>query len=51
VYLSDEAIQDQLAACPQAELVEAAKSDHAVLIRDPEPVVIEAIQAFIGRED
>ena len=51
VYLSNEAIQDQLAACPQAELVEAPKSDHAVLIRDPEPVVIEAIQAFIGRED
>ena len=50
-YLTDDAVRDQLRACPQAKLLIAPNSDHPALIRDPEPVVIEAIREFVRRTD
>ena len=46
-YLPDAVIQDQLQAAPHASCFEARSSTHPMLVRDPEPKLVEAIQTFV----
>jgi DNA-binding SARP family transcriptional activator/pimeloyl-ACP methyl ester carboxylesterase len=46
-YLNDEAIADQINACPHALLYVAANSNHPRLIGDPEPGLMSAIEDFV----
>jgi pimeloyl-ACP methyl ester carboxylesterase len=48
-YFTSRIVSAQLRAAPHAELFAAAHSDHAALIRDPEPALIEALVGFIAR--
>lgn len=46
-WLTKETRDAQLRACPSAQLFVARSSNHASLIRDPEPELIEAINQFV----
>jgi pimeloyl-ACP methyl ester carboxylesterase/DNA-binding SARP family transcriptional activator len=48
-YFTRRIVAAQLAAAPAAELFVAEHSDHAMLIRDPEPRMVEAIAEFALR--
>lgn len=48
-YFTEGIVEAQLRAVPQAELFVARHSDHATMIRDPEPDMIEAIKGFVHR--
>jgi pimeloyl-ACP methyl ester carboxylesterase/DNA-binding SARP family transcriptional activator len=48
-YLPAHAIDDQLRAAPHAEHFVARRSDHAMLVRDPEAELVEAILDFAHR--
>jgi pimeloyl-ACP methyl ester carboxylesterase len=48
-YLPAHAIDDQLRAAPHAEHFVARRSDHAMLVRDPEAELVEAILGFAQR--
>jgi pimeloyl-ACP methyl ester carboxylesterase len=47
-WLPDSGAKAQLAACASAELYVASASNHATLIRDPEPDLIRRIEAFVA---
>jgi pimeloyl-ACP methyl ester carboxylesterase len=46
-YLTDEIIAAQLNAAPQAQVFVARQSTHPMLVRDPEPEMIEALRSFV----
>jgi hypothetical protein len=48
-YLPDAAIEDQLRAAPHAERFVARRSTHPVLVRNPEPEMVDAIADFARR--
>ena len=48
-YFTDEIVQAQLRAAPGAQLFVAARSNHAGLIRDPEPEMVDEILQFLQR--
>jgi pimeloyl-ACP methyl ester carboxylesterase/DNA-binding SARP family transcriptional activator len=48
-YFTEGIVEAQLRAAPRAELFVARHSDHATMIRDPEPDMIEAIKQFVRR--
>jgi len=48
-YFTRPIVDAQLAAAPAAELFVARRSDHATLIRDPEPAMVAAITRFAER--
>jgi pimeloyl-ACP methyl ester carboxylesterase/DNA-binding SARP family transcriptional activator len=48
-YFTSRIVRAQLRAAPHAELFVAADSDHASLIRDPEPAMIEAFVRFLAK--
>ena len=48
-YFSSRIVNAQLRAAPHAERFVAEHSDHAGLIRDPEPAMIEALVSFLGK--
>ncbi len=48
-YFSRDIVEAQLRAAPHAELFVAEHSDHATLIRDPEPAMLEAFLSFLVR--
>jgi pimeloyl-ACP methyl ester carboxylesterase/DNA-binding SARP family transcriptional activator len=48
-YFSDAIVEGQLRAAPAAEVFIARHSNHATLVRDPEPEMIAAIQQFLAR--
>jgi pimeloyl-ACP methyl ester carboxylesterase/DNA-binding SARP family transcriptional activator len=48
-WLTDEACGAQMRACPSAQLFVAHASNHASLIRDPEPELITVIRGFARR--
>jgi pimeloyl-ACP methyl ester carboxylesterase len=47
-WLPDSRAKAQLAACRAAELFVARASNHATLIRDPEPQLVRRIEAFVA---
>jgi len=48
-YFTEGIVEAQLRAAPRAELFVARHSNHATMIRDPEPEMIEAIKRFVHR--
>ena len=46
-YFDEQIVRSQAAAARHAELIVASKSTHARLVRDPEPVVVDAVQRFL----
>jgi len=48
-YFSSRIVSAQLRAAPHAQLFVAEHSDHAGLIRDPEPAMIDAFVTFLGK--
>src|SRR5213593_3050727 len=46
-YFDEQIVRSQVAAARHAELVVATKSTHAMLVRDPETVVVDAMQRFL----
>jgi hypothetical protein len=48
-YFSKPIVEAQLPAAPQAELFVAEHSDHATIVRDPEPALVAAILDFVRR--
>jgi pimeloyl-ACP methyl ester carboxylesterase/DNA-binding SARP family transcriptional activator len=48
-YFTDSIVAAQRRAAPTAELFVAEASDHATLIRDPEPAMVSAITRFVRR--
>ncbi len=48
-YFTQAIVNAQLHAAPTAELFVARHSDHATLVRDPDPAMVEAIRKFVGR--
>ena len=48
-YFTRAIVDAQLRAAPSAELFVAEASDHAMLIRDPEPAMVAAITRFVRR--
>jgi pimeloyl-ACP methyl ester carboxylesterase len=48
-YFSRPIVEAQLRAAPNAELFVAEHSDHATIVRDPEPGMVAAILDFVGR--
>ena len=48
-YFTPGIVEAQMRAAPAAEVFVARHSDHATLIRDPEPAMVEAITAFVHR--
>jgi pimeloyl-ACP methyl ester carboxylesterase len=48
-YFTEGVIEAQLSAAPRAELFVARNSNHATMIRDPEPEMINAITHFVYR--
>jgi hypothetical protein len=46
-YLSDDIIAAQQRAVPQAQVFVAHQSTHPMLVRDPEPEMVEALRSFI----
>ena len=46
-YLTDEIIAAQRKVVPQAQLVVARRSNHPLLVRDPEPEMVEALRSFV----
>ncbi len=45
-YLTDVVIAEQLRAAPQVQSFVARHSSHHMLVRDPEPQMVEAIRRF-----
>ena len=48
-YLTDAIVAAQRKVVPQAEFVVAPRSNHPLLVRDPPPDVVEALQRFVRR--
>jgi pimeloyl-ACP methyl ester carboxylesterase/DNA-binding SARP family transcriptional activator len=48
-YFTARIVHAQLRAAPHAELFVAEQSDHATIIRDPEPGMIEALVGFLSK--
>ena len=48
-YFSRPIVEAQLSAAPNAELFVAEHSDHATIVRDPEPGMVAAILDFVSR--
>ena len=48
-YFTDEIVQAQLRTAPGAQLFVAARSNHAGLIRDPEPEMVDTVLQFLQR--
>jgi pimeloyl-ACP methyl ester carboxylesterase/DNA-binding SARP family transcriptional activator len=48
-YFSKPIVEAQLRAAPQAALFVAEHSDHATIVRDPEPATVAAILDFVRR--
>ncbi|MGH9194644.1 MAG: alpha/beta hydrolase, partial [Acidimicrobiia bacterium] len=48
-YFTDEIVAAQLRAASGAQLYVAIRSDHASLIRDPEPEMVDAVLTFLQR--
>ncbi len=48
-YVSDTIATLQLRAARRGTLVRATRSSHPQLLRDPEPAVVDAIEAFLRR--
>ena len=46
-YLDDAAIDEQLRAAPHARRFVARRSNHPMLVRDPEPDLVQAIKDFV----
>jgi pimeloyl-ACP methyl ester carboxylesterase len=46
-YLTDATIADQRKAVPHAQLFVARQSDHTMLVRDPEPEMVETLRNFV----
>src|SRR2546430_12630466 len=44
-YFDEQIVRSQVAAARHAELIVASKSTHARLVRDPEPVVVDAVRS------
>ena len=47
-WFTDEIVAAQLAACRHGTLFVAGRSNHATLIRDPEPALVGAIRDFVS---
>jgi pimeloyl-ACP methyl ester carboxylesterase/DNA-binding SARP family transcriptional activator len=48
-YFTRAIVEAQLKAARSATLFVARESDHGTLLRDPEPAMVDAIRAFVGR--
>jgi hypothetical protein len=46
-YLTDATIVAQRKAVPHAQLFVARQSDHPMLVRDPEPEMVETLRNFV----
>ena len=46
-YLTDATIAAQRKAVPHAQLFVARQSDHTMLVRDPEPEMVETLRNFV----
>jgi pimeloyl-ACP methyl ester carboxylesterase len=46
-YLTDASIAAQRQAVPHAQLFVARQSTHPMLVRDPEPAMVEALRNFV----
>jgi len=47
-YFTSSIVEAQRRAAPTAELFVAERSDHATMIRDPEPAMVETITRFVS---